>query len=160
MEELSKEKRIEAELNRLTVLFQEIDANQRSIVSPLIQNAAFEKVTLEDLQEQINTEGVTEIYTNGANQQGVKQSAALQSYVSLMKTYAAVIKTLAQLVPPEKRAKISPVPVITLEEKKREDDDCIERAVRINAEIAKKAEEQRQKREAEAKKTASLSFGG
>lgn len=62
------------------------------------------KVTLEDLQKVINTEGVTEEYQNGANQRGVKQSAALQSYNSLIKNYASVIKALSQLLPPEKKA--------------------------------------------------------
>ena len=59
------------------------------------------KVTLEDLQRIINEEGVTETYQNGANQRGIKQSATLQSYNSLIKNYASVIKTLSQLLPKE-----------------------------------------------------------
>ena len=49
------------------------------------------KVTLEDLQEAINENGVTEEYQNGANQRGIKQSATLQSYNALIKNYASVI---------------------------------------------------------------------
>jgi len=101
--EISKEKRIFEELNRISVLFEEIDENKKTIVAPLLQNASFMKVTLEDLQEIINAEGVTDEYKNGANQYGVKQSATLQSYNALVKNYTAVIRTLAQYLPPEKK---------------------------------------------------------
>lgn len=107
MPKKTKETRIREETIRLNILFEGVDANQRSIVSPLIQNAAFMRIALEDLMETINAEGVTEIYQNGANQKGVKQSAALQAYNSTMKVYAPVIKTLAGLLPPERRAALT-----------------------------------------------------
>lgn len=100
MKDITKEERISKELERISQPFLEVDANQKIIVAPLLQNSAFMKVTLEDLQEIINREGVTETYQNGANQRGVKQSATLQSYNSLIKNYASVTKTLSQLLPP------------------------------------------------------------
>ncbi len=101
---MTKENRISAELNRISKFFDEVDANQRAIVTPLLQNAAFMKVTLEDLQESINKGGATDEYQNGANQHGIKQSAQLQAYNSLIKNYANVIKTLSGLLPREKKA--------------------------------------------------------
>lgn len=101
---MTKENRISAELNRISVYFEDVDANQRAIVTPLLQNAAFMKVTLEDLQESINMGGATDEYQNGANQHGIKQSAQLQAYNSLIKNYANVIKTLSGLLPREKKA--------------------------------------------------------
>ena len=62
------------------------------------------KVTLEDLQESIIMQGTTDEYQNGANQHGIKQSAQLQAYNSLIKNYANVIKTLSGLLPREKKA--------------------------------------------------------
>ena len=100
---LPKEKRINEELARISKLFESIDGNQREAVNPLLQNAAFMKVTLEDLQTQINKDGPTDEYKNGANQHGIKQSATLQAYNSLVKNYASVIKNLAQLLPPEQK---------------------------------------------------------
>ena len=150
---LSKEERIIAELERLTERFEVVDGNQRAIVGPLLQNAAFMKVTLEDLQERINEEGVTEIYQNGANQQGIKQSATLQSYNSLIKNYASVIKTLAQLLPPEKRAVESPYQRIrekTEEERAEDRQRDEERRKQIEAEIARAVEIQRRQREVSA----------
>lgn len=101
---MTKENRISEELNRISKFFDEVDGNQRAIVTPLLQNAAFMKVTLEDLQASINAQGATDEYKNGANQHGIKQSAALQAYNSLIKNYAGVIKTLSNLLPPEKKA--------------------------------------------------------
>lgn len=108
MSEISKEERIKTELDRLSKLFEKADGNQKASVTPLLQNAAFMKVTLEDLQEIINKEGVTEIYQNGANQHGVKQSATLQSYNALIKNYASVIKTLSAILPRETKSDIKP----------------------------------------------------
>ena len=94
-----KQKRIKKELDRVSVYFEQVDANQRALAQPLLQNAAFMKVALEDMQELINAEGVTEEYRNGQNQFGEKPSSALQAYNATVKNYAAVIKTLAQLLP-------------------------------------------------------------
>ena len=106
------------------------------------------RVTLEDLQEAINENGVTEEYQNGANQRGIKQSATLQSYNALIKNYASVIRTLSQLLPPEKKAELTPWEQVL---KNRimnadvEDEDARHR--RINAEIKEAAERQRKQRE-------------
>ena len=72
-------------------------------MAPLLQNAAFMAITLEDLQETINAEGATDEYQNGANQRGIKQSATLQSYNALIKNYTTVIKTLSSILPPEEK---------------------------------------------------------
>ena len=95
----TKEQRLRAELRRISSYFDRAPENQRAIITPLIQNAAFMKVTLEDLQEEINLNGVTEEYQNGENQRGVKQSAALQSYTALIAKYNGVIDKLLQRMP-------------------------------------------------------------
>ena len=70
---------------------------------PLLQNAAFMKVTLEDLQKAINENGVTDSYQNGANQSGTKASADLQAYNSLAKVYNALMDKLSAKLPKEIR---------------------------------------------------------
>lgn len=99
MNEKSKDKRIKAEIERLSTLFEKAAENQRNIIAPLIQNSAFMRVTLEDLQEIINRDGVIDEYRNGATQYGTKQSATLQSYNALIKNYTTVQKQLLQLLP-------------------------------------------------------------
>lgn len=108
MPKKTKETRINEELQRLQAKFTFIDGNQRTIVAPLLQNAAFIKITLDDLQEIINTAGVVDTYQNGANQYGTKPSAAVQSYNNLAKTYASIIKQLSNLMPPEKKEQPKP----------------------------------------------------
>ena len=101
MTEKEKEKQIKAELSRLQKLFSKAAENKKALLAPLIQNAAFMKVTLESLQCVINSNGATDEYRNGANQNGYKQSAEMQSYNALVKNYAAVMKTLSQNLPKE-----------------------------------------------------------
>ena len=141
--ENSKEKRITAELLRLDALFEGADANQKANVVPLIQNAAFMKVTLEDLQEIIIKEGVTETYQNGSNQYGVKQSATLQSYNALIKNYTSVVKTLSGLLPPDRKI-TAPVIQPQIE---TQTETVEERAERIKREIEAVAEWQRLSKE-------------
>ena len=101
MEEKEKEARIRDELARLKSLFENIPDNQKALVEGLIQNAAFMKITLEDIQVRVMNEGVTDVYQNGENQKGVKQAAALQSYNALVKNYDSVIKHLNTYLPKE-----------------------------------------------------------
>jgi hypothetical protein len=68
-------------------------------VVSLIKNAAFMAISLEELQEDINKNGYTEDYKNGANQYGTKQSEAVKTHISMTRNHAAIIKTLADLAP-------------------------------------------------------------
>lgn len=124
MPKITKETRINEELERLNGFFIAIDGNQRAAVTPLIQNAAFMKVTLEDLQAAINADGATDEYQNGANQSGIKQSANLQAYNSLIKNYASVIKNLAQLLPPERKKTAAELYLETKNEKTPEEKEA------------------------------------
>lgn len=108
MAKLTKTDRISAELNKLNELYRDLSKNKLKLLAPLIQNAAFMKVTLEELQETINAEGATDEYCNGANQFGRKQSANIQAYNSLIKNYNAVIDRLEKLLPAEvKKSRLS-----------------------------------------------------
>ena len=154
MPKITIESRIKEELDRINGLFEDVDANQKAAMSSLIQNAAFMKVTLEDLQDNINKSGTTDEYQNGANQYGVKQSATLQAYNSLIKNYANVIKILTGLLPPERKKttayNLGALPIRsekTPEEIEEEERREAERIKQINAEIERAAEYQRKQRE-------------
>lgn len=103
MAELTKSKRIEKEFDKLKNMYAELPQNKFNLLLPLIQNASFMKVTLEELQATINEEGATDEYCNGANQFGRKQSANIQAYNSLVKNYNAVIDKLEKLLPAENK---------------------------------------------------------
>ena len=155
MTELERNNRIEEELERISGFFEDLRENEKTIISPLIQNASFMRVTLDDLQEIIAKQGPVEGYQNGKNQYGVKQSAALQSYNSLVKNYAAVIKTLFGLLPPMKRETTAAALIpktMTSEEWAEECRRAEERQKELNAVFDRAAEYQRRQREQEAKR--------
>lgn len=96
---MDKDNRIEQEYTRLLEYYKPLPPHKLGVVLPLIQNSAFMKVTLEDLQEIINQQGCSDEYQNGANQKGKKSSAELQSYNALIKNYTTVQKQLVAMLP-------------------------------------------------------------
>ena len=54
---------------------------------------------ISELRKIINEKGYTEIYQNGENQKGVKKSAEVDIYNSLIKHYMAIMKQLLELLP-------------------------------------------------------------
>lgn len=101
--ELSKQQRIKREIARLKKVFNNLDKNMLTTVGSLINRAAFMTVSLQELEEEINTNGYIAEYKNGENQFGEKQSDAVKTHLAMTKNLAVVIKQLAELVPPEKK---------------------------------------------------------
>ena len=101
--EKTKIRRINQETKKLKAFYKGLPPEKLHMAMRLIERAAFQLVTLEELEEEITRAGCCEEYKNGDNQNGVKQSAALQAYNSLYKNYQTTLKELsAQL--PERRA--------------------------------------------------------
>lgn len=123
---MSKDKRVEAELARLMNIYQNLPENTLEVMTPLIENAAFMKITMDDLQKEITKNGAVEIYQNGANQQGRKQSAAVQAYNQIIKNYNATIKLLSDKMPVVKVKEVFRGPFVVRE--KTEEERAAERA--------------------------------
>ena len=100
-----KKECMDRELVRLVELFSPLPANERTFIQPLLENAAFMRVTLDELQIKIRLEGATDEYQNGANQCGVKISAAIHDYNQLMKTYHTLMDKLMAKLPQEVKEK-------------------------------------------------------
>lgn len=98
-QDLEKIERISKETKRLYKLFSKMDAKIKKSVQSLVDNAAFMAITLEDLMEIINTNGVTEEYQNGANQSGVKKSSEVEVYNTMVKNHMNIMKQLTDLLP-------------------------------------------------------------
>ena len=145
MTEKDKQKRICDEYDRLSKYFEGADANRRAIIEPLIQNAAFMRITLEEMQAAINREGVTDHYRNGEHQEGKKSSAGVQGYNAMIKNYTTVIKTLMAHVPTAPRAI-----ELTSQERREPEETEEEKRKRINDEIARAAAWQQEQRAKEA----------
>lgn len=94
-----KETKIKEEFESLKKLCEGLPQNKLAVALPLIEQAAFMRVTLTDLQAEINEMGCVEEYQNGRNQSGFKVTAALQAYNSTVKNYAAVCERLDRILP-------------------------------------------------------------
>lgn len=97
---MTKTERIRAERDRLLILFQDLDENQLATAAGLIDAAAFLRVSLEDLADEINRAGFIDYYENGQNQSGEKISAAVQAYAQLNGKYQSIMSKLLKIVPP------------------------------------------------------------
>lgn len=97
--DLTKEERIKREIRRLRRIFKKMDDDTKKATQSLLENAAFMAITLEDLQEVINREGVISEYQNGANQWGTKKSPEVEVYNTMIKHYMSIIKQLTDLLP-------------------------------------------------------------
>ena len=94
-----KETRILEVQRELESLCEGLSQKKRAVALPLIAQAAFMQITLEDLQKEIIQGGCTEGYQNGRNQSGNKATAALQAYNSMVKNYAGVCERLDRILP-------------------------------------------------------------
>lgn len=82
---MNNDKRIEAYLIELKGLYADIPEEQKAFIYPLIENVAFMRVTLENLQKVINEEE--------------KASSELQAYNQLIKNYSSAMEKLQKLLP-------------------------------------------------------------
>jgi len=90
---------IEREYKRISGGLAGLDEGRRTMLDKLYHEAAFMAVTLEETRQTIIRDGITEQYQNGANQSGVKKSAAVEVYDKMVNTYAKVIAQINRELP-------------------------------------------------------------
>lgn len=100
----TKEQIIAAEKRKLGGIYKKLDEKTKKATENLVEEAAFMGASLHELRQKIAEKGYTEEYQNGANQKGVKKSAEVEIYNTMIKNYMAVIKQLTDLVPKEQVA--------------------------------------------------------
>lgn len=96
-----KETLIKEKKEILLNVFSNLSENMKSTILPMIDKVSFMSVTLDYLQDEINANGITETYQNGENQFGVKKSAAVDVYNTMIKNYTSLMKQLSDLLPKE-----------------------------------------------------------
>ena len=92
------DKRVAATAKKMLKALGEIDENQLDIVKSLVEEAAFMRVTLQNLRTAISVGGVIDTYQNGANQSGRKKSAEVDIYNTMIKNYNATVKQIIDVV--------------------------------------------------------------
>ncbi len=95
----AKEERVDKEMKRIKKLLKVLNKETLSTLQSLIKNAAFMSVTLDDLQDAMNRNGVISEYQNGENQWGTKKSPEVEIYNTMIKNHMAIMKQLVDLLP-------------------------------------------------------------
>lgn len=95
----ARKDKINKEKKRLNEIFKTMETARLKLVESLLNDAAFMRITIEETREIINRDGVIEEYQNGANQKGIKKSAAVEVYDKMVNTYSKIVKQLCDLLP-------------------------------------------------------------
>jgi len=102
VEKSDKEKRIKKEKTRLKKLLKDLPEDKQKLADGLIAQAAFMRVTLEELQEIMNTDGPVELFEQGA-QRMLREHPAAKTYNTMVRNYTAVCKAMFGLLPEGER---------------------------------------------------------
>lgn len=105
-DEIAKQQEIKKEITKINRLYKDMDSKVKKSVSSLIENAAFMAVTLRELQEYLNKNGLTCEYQNGENQWGTKKAPEIEIYNTMIKNFISAMKSLTDLLPKESAQKI------------------------------------------------------
>jgi len=100
--EIEKDLEIKKEIKKVNIIFKDLDRNVKKTIESLIQNAAYMAVTLRELQETLNQNGLTTEYQNGENQWGTKKSPEIEIYNTMVKNYISAMKSLNDFLPKDK----------------------------------------------------------
>lgn len=105
-EEIAKQQEIKKEISKLNKLFKDMEPKTKKAVQSVVENAAFMAVTLRELQEYLNKNGLTCEYQNGENQFGIKKAPEVEIYNTMIKNFISAMKSLTDLLPKEIANKI------------------------------------------------------
>lgn len=97
-ESLSTPEKIEVKKKKIKRLFKELPAEKMQFAEGLIYQFAVVSVTLERLADEINKGDLIEDFVQGA-QKLRRESPALKSYNSTVKSFATLSKSLLDLLP-------------------------------------------------------------
>lgn len=100
--ELTKTERITKEERRLKRHYKDLQANKKAITDGLIRRAAYMRVTLEDMEIDLDTEGFYELFSQSENQDPYERERPVaRQYQTMNKNYQSIIKQLSDLLPKE-----------------------------------------------------------
>lgn len=99
-EQLEREKKIKQEINRVKKLYKDFERDKIKVLEGLINEAAFIKISLEDLRTDLTRNGLTELFEQG-EQSFNRERPEVKIYTTFMQRYSNVMKQLLDLLPVE-----------------------------------------------------------
>lgn len=101
--ENTKQERTTAEEARLREIYKDIGKNNKAIVDGLIIRAAYMRVTLEDYEKDLDTNGYVEMFSQSDKAPSYERERPVaRLYNTMNKNYQSIIKQLSDLLPKEK----------------------------------------------------------
>lgn len=105
--EIERHDKIKKEIKRLNKSLADLDDKRKITLKKLIEELAFLSVTLEETRQIIIRDGIIEKYQNGANQHGVKRSAAVDVYDRFITSYSKIIDQINKALPEDSKINAS-----------------------------------------------------
>lgn len=98
-EDMGKDTRIKKIKHKLKSLLKNIGKDKLQIADGLITRVAFMQTTLEDLEEDINENGTTELFSQTKDVEYERERPSSAIYNKLIKNYTTATKQLFDLLP-------------------------------------------------------------
>ena len=95
----AKKAKIQQEKLKLEELFKDLKGKKKKLADGLIEQAAYLRIELQDLKKHNVEYGIKEVYMNGQNQFGNKESVESKTYNNYIKQYLSIIKQLNDMLP-------------------------------------------------------------
>lgn len=105
MDEWTKEEKdvlISKEIKRLKKIFKDLSKGEKAAISGLIQEAAFMRVSLDEMKMDLNENGYTEEFTQGIGEMAPRydrERPIARLYATMNKNYQTIMKQLFDFVP-------------------------------------------------------------
>lgn len=104
--QLEKEKQIKQEINRIKKTYSNLTKEKLKVIDGLIHEAAFIKLSLEELREDLMKNGFTELFEQG-EQSFHRERPQCKIYTSFIQKYSVVMKQLIELMEVESKGQES-----------------------------------------------------
>lgn len=98
-----KKKRVRKEYNRIKKIYKDMPPDVKTTVDSLIHRAAFMRVSLEDMEEDLDERGFVEFFSQSEKTEPYERERPVaRLYNTLNKNYQSIMKQLSDLVPKPK----------------------------------------------------------
>lgn len=97
--EKTREEKIASEYRRISKALKSIPEDKQNAAKKLMEEAAYMTQIIADSREEIDKNGIIELYQNGENQSGRKKNPAVEIYDRAVNSYSKIIKQLTDLMP-------------------------------------------------------------
>lgn len=100
--DLTKNERIKKEEDRLRKIYKNLQGDKKAVADGLIRRAAFMRISLEDMERDLDENGFYELFSQSENQEPYERERPVaRQYQQMNKNYQSIIRQLTDLLPKE-----------------------------------------------------------